>query len=143
MLRFSLRQLLGAMGGLCVAIALTQIEFVPSCVCLVGIIVVLNFAVRARTWRCIAYGAITGIAGGILVMLLYMLVDQGRISASNYQESNALIDIDIVLACRSYVVHIGAYVGAIAALAVRNKRPIHPSGAVSSPNATRTSPRDQ
>lgn len=141
MLRFSLRQLLGAMGGLCVAIALTQIEFVPSCVCLVGIIVVLNFVVRARTWRCIAYGAITGIAGGILVMLLYMLVDQGRMSASNYQESNALIDI--VLACRSYLVHIGAYVGAIAALAVRNKRPVHPSGAVPSPNATRKSPRDQ
>ena len=54
-----------------------------------------------------------------------MLFDQGRISASDYQTSNALIDI--VLAWRSYVVHVGGCAGAIAAMVVFGERKGNPT----------------
>jgi hypothetical protein len=141
MLRYSLRQFLVATGALCVAIALTQLAFVPSCMCLVGIVVVLNLLVVPRAWRCIAYGAVAGISGGIALMLFYMLIVRGRLSASNYQESSEIRDI--IYAWRPYVVHLGAYVGAITALAVCGKRLVAQDELVSSPNTAQQSIGDQ
>ena len=140
-MQYSLRQLLGATGALCVAFALTQLAFVPGCMCLVGIFVILNILVVARTWRCIAYGAVAGISGGIALMLLYMLIVRGRLSAFNYQESLEMEDI--VEAWRPYVVHLGAYMGAITALTVCGKRHVAPDRLVSSPNTAQPSIRDQ
>ncbi len=115
--RYSLRQILSAVSALCVALAMTQLEFVSSCVCLVAILVVLHFLVAVRIWRRIAYGAILGIIGGFLVMLLYIRFRLGYSTPSNYQESFAIEGIS--MAWRSYVVHLGAYVGAFLALWIR------------------------
>lgn len=113
-MRFSLRVLFVIVGSLCVSLALTQMNFLMGCACLVGIITFLGFVVDKRTWRCVAYGAVAGICGGFLLMLAFMLYKYGRISASNYQESSELNAI--VVSWRSYLVHIGAFVGAIVAV---------------------------
>ena len=46
--RYSLRQVLTRVSALCVALALAQLEFVSSCVCLVAFLVVLHFLVAVR-----------------------------------------------------------------------------------------------
>jgi hypothetical protein len=115
--RYSLRQVLSAVSALCVALALAQLEFVSSCVCFVAFLVVLHFLVAVRIWRCIAYGAILGIIGGFLVMMLFIRFRLGYSTPSNYQESFAIEGI--LQAWRSYVVHLGAYGGALLALWIR------------------------
>ena len=53
---------------------------------------------------CIAYGAILGIIGGFLVMMLFIRFRLGYSTPSNYQESFAIEGI--LQAWRSYVVHL-------------------------------------
>lgn len=123
----SLRFLLGFVAAFSAALALTQIDFAVSCWILTGIIVALNFVLSAHTWRVLVYGGLAGIFVMCVVMQIVIAETVGNNSTANYQSSGTTNDI--MVAWRSYVVHLGAFFGASVNWAVwRRWKPPHESG---------------
>lgn len=108
-MQVSLRSLLLFVAATCIALTLSQMEFVRSAYVLIAIVVLANITLSKHAWRCAAYGALTGMLLCFLVMQVYIFAKVGSILPSNYTQSDAIHQV--MGNWRSYVIHLGALVG--------------------------------
>ena len=97
------------MAAFAVCLWFTQIEAELAAPALLVALCSLNFVLPLRLWRYMTYGALIGIAGVLVLMMIYVKLDLGIAVASNYQESQA---IDAAVgAWKPYIFTIGSFVG--------------------------------
>ena len=108
-MRFSMLSLMGIVAAASVSTALSQLEFETGCLVLVGMVAASIFIVPKMAWRYCIYCGIAGVAIGILLMLLWMLVTEGRISSQSRSESGPLTAI--VFNWRPWILFCGSLIG--------------------------------
>ena len=107
-MQVSLRSLLLFVAALCVALTLTQMDFVHSGLVLMTIIIIANFTLTKRAWRYGTYGSLAGIFVTFLIMLEYIYFAERH--AATLGDAN-MARIRIFENWRGFVVPIGALVG--------------------------------
>jgi hypothetical protein len=98
-----------------VSLALGKYPPVVSGITLSVVLVAAWFVAPTATWRRLAYGSVFGIVLTYCVLLAIVFIRLGRLSSSNYQESNAVHEI--TEPWRTYIVPVGALFGVSVAVA--------------------------
>ena len=119
-MRFSTLTLFGIVSAASISSALSQLQFETGCLVLLGIVVASIFTIPKLAWRYCIYGGIGGVATGIVLMLLYMLISEGRISARSRSESGPLIDI--IYNWRPWIMFCGSLIGGTTGLFLYQNR---------------------
>ena len=112
LMRFSLLSLMGIMSAASVSAALSRLEFGIACLVLVGLIALSIFIVPRIAWRYCVYCGIAGVATGIILMLLWMFMTEGRISSRTRADTGPLIAI--VENWRPWIMSCGSLIGGTA-----------------------------
>ena len=115
--------MMGIVAASSVSAALSQLEFEMGCLVLVGMVAVSIFFVPKMAWRYCIYCGIAGVAIGILLMLLWMLVTEGRISSQSRSESGPLIAI--VFNWRPWIWFCGSLIGGTIGFLLYQRRNKH------------------
>ena len=113
-MRWSLLGMLGFFAVASIALAFGEYSPVVSGVALSSVLAFAWLALPTSVWRRLAYGSVLGIVFVYFLIVGYVYFRLGRLSASNYQESNEMGAITKPLT--PYVIPVGALAGATTAI---------------------------